>query len=129
VRAIDFVEVLGLLQKVVSRTCYLPRIDVDRISQVEKFNERDGMERLDALFQLSCKSVSNLHYICSQLTKGVSRTLNKPNKHRLFELYAHTLPKFGHVGLFQELLFETTHQPLKRGIKRSNNRDPHISAV
>ena len=49
--------------------------------------------------------------------------------HRLVELYAHTLPAFGHVGHFQELLFETAHQPLKRGIKRSNNRDPHIYAV
>jgi hypothetical protein len=49
--------------------------------------------------------------------------------HRLLELYTHTLPAFGHVGHFQELLFETAHQPLKRGIKRSNNRDPHLSEV
>jgi hypothetical protein len=129
VRAIDLVQLLSLFQKLVSKTCYLPRIDVDGISQVEKFNERDGMERLDALFQLSCKYVADLHFICSQSTKGVGRTLNKPNVHRLLELYAHTLPAFGHVGHFQELLFETAHQPLKRGIKRSNNRDPHIYAV
>jgi hypothetical protein len=49
--------------------------------------------------------------------------------HRFLELYSHTLPAFGHVGQFQELLFETAHEPLKREIKRSNNRDPQISAV
>jgi hypothetical protein len=123
------VELLGLFQKLVSRTCYLPRIDVDGIAQVQTFNERDGMERLDERFQLSCKYVADLHSICSHSTKGVGRTLNKPNVHRLLELYAHTLPAFGHVGHFQELLFETAHRPLKRGITRSNNRDPHISAV
>ena len=126
VRAVDLVQILSLFQKLVSKTCYLPRIDVDGISQVEKFNERDGMERLDALFQLSCKYVADLHYICSQSTKGVGRTLNKPNVHGLLELYAHTLPAFGHVGHFQELLFETAHQPLKRGIKRSNEHDQNV---
>jgi hypothetical protein len=75
------VELLGLFQKLVSRTCYLPRIDVDGIAQVQKFNERDGMERLDALFQRSCKYVADLHSICSQSTNGVGRTLNKPNVH------------------------------------------------
>jgi hypothetical protein len=129
VRAIDLVDLLGLFQKLVSRTCYLPRIDVDGIAHVQKFKERDGMERLDALFQLSCKYVADLHYICSHSANGVGRTLNKPNVHRLLELYAHTLPAFGHVGHFQELLFETAHQPRKRGIKRSNSRDPHLAAV
>jgi hypothetical protein len=109
VRAIDLVEILGLFQKLVSRTCYLPRIDVDGIAQVQNINERDVMDRLDALFQLSCKYVADLHSICSKSSKGVGRTLNKPNVHRLLELYTHTLPEFGHVGHFQELLFETAH--------------------
>jgi hypothetical protein len=129
VRAIDLVQLLSLFQKLVSRTGYLPKIDVDGFAQVRKFNERRGMERLDTLFQLSCQYVTDLHSICTQSTDGVGRILNKPNVHRLLELYTHTLPAFGHVGHFQELLFETAHQPLKRGIKRSNNRDPHLSAV
>jgi hypothetical protein len=52
---------LVLFQKLVSRTLYLTRIDVDGIAQVEKLNEQDGMERLDVLFQLSCKYVTDLH--------------------------------------------------------------------
>jgi hypothetical protein len=34
VRGIDLVKLLGLFQKLVTRTCYLPRIDVDGIAQV-----------------------------------------------------------------------------------------------
>jgi hypothetical protein len=123
------VKLLGLFQKLVSRTCYLPRIDVDGIAQVQEFNERDGRERLDALCQLSCRYVADLHSICSMSTNGVGRTLNKPNVDGILERYAHNLPAFGHLGHFQELLFETAHQPLKIGIKRSKNRDPHVYAV
>jgi hypothetical protein len=49
--------------------------------------------------------------------------------HRLLELYTHNFPAFGHCRHVQELLFETAHQPLKRAIARSNQRDPHLSAV
>jgi hypothetical protein len=49
--------------------------------------------------------------------------------HRLLELYTHTIPAFGHSSHVQELLFETAHQPLKRAIFRSNQRDLDIHAV
>jgi hypothetical protein len=49
--------------------------------------------------------------------------------HRLLELYTHTIPAFGHCRHVQELLFETSHQSFKRGISRSNQRDPHIHSV
>jgi hypothetical protein len=68
VRAIDLVQPLSLFQKLVSRTGYLPKIEVDGFAQVRKFNERRGMERLDTLFQLSCQYVSDLHSICTQST-------------------------------------------------------------
>ena len=49
--------------------------------------------------------------------------------HRLLELYAHTLPAFGHVRHLNELLFESAHQPLKRAMLRSNHNNPQLSAV
>jgi hypothetical protein len=48
---------------------------------------------------------------------------------RLIELDTHTIPSFGHCRHVQELLFEIVHQPLKRAITRSNQRDPQISAL
>jgi hypothetical protein len=52
-----------------------------------------------------------------------------PNVHRLRDFYTHMIPAFYHSSHVQELLFETAHQPLKRAISRSNQRDPHIHAV
>jgi hypothetical protein len=111
VRAIDLLKLFGLSQKLVNRTWHLPIIDVDGISQVQNFNERDGMERLDPHSQLSYKYVGKHHSIFSKSTNGIGRTLIKPNVHRFLEFYAHNLLEFGHTGHFQELLFETAHQP------------------
>jgi hypothetical protein len=55
--------------------------------------------------------------------------LDKPNVHRLIELYAHTIPAYGHVKHVTELLFESAHQTLKRAINGSNHHDPKIAAV
>lgn len=55
--------------------------------------------------------------------------LDKPNLHRLIELYTHSIPAMGHVRHFAELVFEFAHQPLKRGIVRSNPQNPQIQAV
>ena len=55
--------------------------------------------------------------------------LDKPNFHRLLELYQHSIAAFGHVSLFQELVFETAHQPLKRSVSRGNHRHAEASDV
>jgi hypothetical protein len=75
------------------------------------------------------KYMSVLHNLCVRENGVVTKYLNKPNVHRLLELYTHTIPAFGHSRHVQELLFETAHQPLKRAISRSNQRDPKIHAV
>jgi hypothetical protein len=70
-----------------------------------------------------------LHEFCVRENGVVAKYLNKPNVHRLLELYTHTISAFGHSRHVQEHLFETAHQPLKSEISRSNQRDPHIHAV
>jgi hypothetical protein len=116
-------------QTLVSETQYRPRVHVDGLQAVLEFNEGDGKTRLDRLFNLACGYISELHHVCTLFPKAVRDHLSKPNVHRLLELYAHSLPAFGQIGHFQELLFETAHQPLKRGIKKSNNHKPHLAAV
>ena len=55
--------------------------------------------------------------------------LDKPNVHRMIELYQHTLPRFGHMPTVDELPFEAAHQPLKRALSRSNHKDGHVFAT
>ncbi len=57
------------------------------------------------------------------------RTIDKPNLHRLLELVRTTLPMIGHVSRIGELVFERTHQTLKRAIRQSNNKDIQIQSV
>ena len=51
--------------------------------------------------------------------------MDKPNVHRLLEFAFHSLPLVGHAVLFQELIIESGHQPLKRGVNRSNKHEAH----
>ena len=123
--------VLGLLKKfqtLVSDTHFWPDIQVDGTEAVYEFNRNNGQYRLDALFKKACEYVNELYKAC-KLYKDARKCLDKPNVHRFVELYAHTLPAFGHTRHIQELLFETAHQPLKRGILRSNHRDPQLAAM
>jgi hypothetical protein len=63
------------------------------------------------------------------LSQKLKDLLDKPNVHRLIELYAHTIPAYGHVKHVTELLFESAHQPLKRAVNCSDHHDPQIAAV
>ena len=55
--------------------------------------------------------------------------LDRPNIHRLLELYHHSVPRFGHVSLFDELRFEAMHQPLKRALSRSNKNNGQVFSM
>eukprot|EP00171_Calliarthron_tuberculosum_P023015 IDg23015t1 len=62
-------------------------------------------------------------------TETAIRHLDKPNIHRLRELVYCTLPAVPYVAWYSELVFEKTHQRLKRGIRQSNMKDAHIQAM
>ena len=125
-------DLLRKFQALVSETHFWPELQVDGTAALQEFNKNNGQDRLDALFQYACEYVNDMHAIFSRPQAGYEearKCLDKPNVHRFVELYAHTLPALGHTRHFQELLFETAHQPLKRGILRSNHRDPQLAAM
>jgi hypothetical protein len=95
----------------------------------KKFNAKGGFARLNALNSQASVYIQKLHDLSVRGYQKVGVHLNKPNVHRLVELYTHSIPMFGHARHVQELLFETAHQPLKRAISRSDMKDPHVSAV
>jgi hypothetical protein len=125
----DILELLTIFQRLVRDTHFWPCSSLDGASCVEDCNRNDGETQLDILYGIAVKYISALHKFCVRDNGVVAKYLNKPNVHRLLELYTHTIPAFGHCRHVQELLFETAHQPLKRAITRSNQRDPHIHAV
>jgi hypothetical protein len=81
------------------------------------------------LYGFAVKYISVLYEFCVRDKGVVAKYLNKPNVHRMLELYTHTIPAFGHSMHVQELLFDTAHQPLKSAISCYNQRDAHIHAV
>jgi len=65
----------------------------------------------------------------SKLNIDVFKIIDKPNVHRVLELYVHTIPAFGHVRHVQELTFEHMHQSLKRIWEKHNASELHLDVV
>ena len=55
--------------------------------------------------------------------------IDRPNIHRLIELVFHTIPLFNHLIYICELVFESSHQPLKFQLSRNNTLNSHVFAV
>lgn len=92
------------------------------------FNRGKGFDFINSQQALSRDYVDICDKLCCA-SAVAKRKLDKPNLHRIIELYVHSIPAMGHVRHFSELVFEFAHHPLKRGIAISNRRNPHIQAV
>lgn len=55
--------------------------------------------------------------------------IDRPNIHRILELSNLTIPMFNHVSYIYELVFESSHQPLKFYLSRNHTLGSHIYAV
>ena len=94
-------------------------------------DEMDGQAWYDYVSKLqgmATSYASKVDQLCLR-SPLIRCELDKPNMHRLVEFYFHTLTRLKHAALFQELVLEGGHQPLKRGISRSNQRAAHRDAI
>lgn len=119
---------LEMFQILVAETAAYPVLALDGRALVREFNRDSGRYRMNKLYGMACRYVKELDEVC-KLSSKLCEILDKPNVHRLIELYAHTIPAYGHVKHITELLFESAHQPLKRGITNSNHSSPQVAAV
>ena len=55
--------------------------------------------------------------------------IDRPNVHRLLELTTHTIPLYNHMRYICELVFESSHQPLKFFLSRNHSLNSHVYAV
>jgi hypothetical protein len=102
--------------------------ELDGMASIDEFNREAGWFRMDKLYRMACKYVKELDEVC-KISTALRGILDKPNVHRLIELYAHIIPAYGHVKHVAELLFESGHQPLKNGLTHSNHHEPQIAAM
>ena len=115
---------LFVFQRLYMDTFYIPYKPVDGVDAVRamEVTGSDGyISRLQSTVVEYMKTINNL---CSKSEK-VRLKVDKPNLHRLLEFFFHSLPLIGHAALFRELILESGHQPLKKGILKSNNQDAH----
>jgi len=121
------------LHALINLTYFWPQKGVDTPQQ---FATILGEDKAEYHRQLLLAVKSYLHYVDICVKRGYdarSRAdvshLDKPNVHRLLELYVHTVPAFGHARQVSELTFERAHQPLKRIWEQHNGKNRHYSMV
>jgi hypothetical protein len=105
----EMVDMVAKFQSLVRETHFWPCVEVDDASFLREFNDRGVKTRLDTLYGMAVEYIDRLHECCVRDSIGVvGRHFNKPNVHRLLELYAHTIPAFGHCKHVQELFLGST---------------------
>ena len=104
---------LYIFRALYTETFFLPRLQRDGLPALQSMNGQ--REYYDRLKGLCVKYIELVDQLCG-MDEVLRGELDKPNIHRLLELYHHSIPRFGHVCLFDELRFEATNQPLKRAL-------------
>lgn len=121
-------KLLELFQALFADTQHTPKTHLGGSLAVQKYNNHCGEARIRLLHEMECQFLERVDEV-SKLFPAVAKALDKPNLHRLLELYVHTLPMVGNISHVQELLFEGAHQPLKRAIQKSNKKDAQLQAM
>ena len=124
----EALDLLDLFSSLVSRTQYFPESRIDGKRSLDTHNEERGTKRLLEIRNMALRYLSRVDKLC-RTSSFASTHLDKPNLHRLLEFFTHTLPLFGSVRHVQELLFESAHQPLKRGVAQSNMKNSQLQAM
>ena len=107
-------------------TQFLPTVSTDGQQAVSSMNDIDAYH--SHLKYLCVSYVELLNELCAA-DDSVRQELDKLNVHRLVELFHHSIPRYGHVSNFDELAFESSHQPLKRAMERSNRNRGHLYSM
>jgi len=116
------------MHTLVGLTYFWPQPSVDPQEDYEYFVGSGRSRYLADLLSHAQKLLQLINDI-SKLNLTLRSIIDKPNVHRLYELYVHTIPAFGHCRQIQELTFEHGHQALKRVWEHHNGKENHISAV
>jgi hypothetical protein len=112
VSCLELLELLRLFQRLVAEAHFWPDYRLDGPEKINKFNRHGDLARFDELYSLASAYVNQLQALSVRDTERVGRNLNKPNVHRLIELYAHTI--LGGLGMWDMCRSSDLRQPTSR---------------
>lgn len=133
-------ESLGYLSKLPTRALILhlhrficvafwwPRADSDGIQAWRFVHGEDKTDYHNTLHTIASNFVKAVNKYAKQ-HPTLGKYVDRPNTHRLLELTAHTIPLFSHVYFVCELVFESSHQPLKFFLSRNYSSGSHMQSV
>lgn len=120
-------RVMDVVDSYTSLACsayYFPRVELDGLPACRR---RATAVDLQALAE---KFFTQVNAACLRPELAVFGTyLDVPNTHRLRELVEHVVPALLHVRQAQELLFENSHQLLKRALVSGDGHDDASRAM
>lgn len=148
-------KALFSFQKIICMLYAVPDVDKDTHSSLAEFDADGGLRRIYEMRALFDEHLSIIRdcgtmpdadvHAMEQARRGSNRRrdltaifnacsasvacLDKPNVHRLRELFASTLHMLWAPALVGELILEKRHQFLKRAIALSNHKELHIHAM
>ena len=124
----SIISLLSSFQNLVRKTQFDPIMRIDGKEAIEYYNRKQGYARIRSLKRAGLEHVRQTADICMK-SEELKKCLDKPNLHRLVELYSHTLPCFGNITHIQELVLEKCHQEMKTGIADSNHKNAQLQAM
>lgn len=116
------------LHKIVGLTFWWPAIGTDGEKAVDYVHGSKRDEYYSDLQRLAVQYLTEVSLFCKAYPSAKSK-VDRPNVHRLLELFSHTIPIFGHGLFVAELVFESAHQPLKAALSRNTSCNAHIPAL
>ena len=121
-------DLVGQLKKIVVCAQSNPDSSVDPVSSLDAFNEGHGRTRLEDLVMKSRTYGATIEKL-AESNIASANMLDKPNVHRFFELFTHTLPLFGSLKFIEELILEKAHQSAKKAVDMSNMKNEQVQAM
>lgn len=115
-------ELLYRLQHLISNTHFVRIAEIDGLEKAKRLQKYEGRLKIETLKPLAEEYMKLVEDVCANDEIAYAE-LDKPNVHRLIELYHHLTASFGHVRNFMELLFEPNHHPFKKLKSQSNRKD------
>ena len=120
--------VVKLFSNLIALTFWWPTLTVGGPSAVQYVLGVDQSAYHTDMITMASKFVSEIGLLCNE-SAIIRKRLDKPNIHRVLELYQSTIPNYSHALFTLDMGFEHNHQPLKSSLLRNTNINCHLSAV
>ena len=121
-------KLLNIFKSLISLTFWWPAKETDGEDSYNYVHGHNKQKYYADMRKLAREYLQELNSFCKNYPECI-KNVDKPNVHRMMELYTHTVIVFGHALFISEMLLEAAHQPLKSSLSRNNSSKSHITAV